>query len=397
MPISSLNELVTTLTTRFGKAKRWVNGSLGITKEELLQSMIDVATFSTAYGAPLRPNSTANVIPFLGTSTQLNDSKLSHFGGLGGGVRLDGAWQLSANGITKHELFQPTAHASNRYETTIALPKGSYGAVTLEVKVVALGQSSGIIRKVYTFDASTATGASNTVQTAQGDVATKIFVGDPDWSGSSIVVPIYERSAVNSTKVYIVEVTVSANVTFLTQLLGQTALLSAVATTSRNAALQNTVSTTSTPATQMSITSDASGVRLVNDVTTPNASQFYGTNVSGTRGWFDWTIMKLALMGATLNRQTASYTLALADAWGMVEQNVASANNLTVPPNSSVPFPILTQIIVTQYGTGQTTLTPGAGVNLRSPSGLKLASQYSAVTLIKIGTDEWYVFGNTTT
>src|SRR5574337_1325285 len=36
------------------------------------------------------------------------------------------------------------------------------------------------------------------------------------------------------------------------------------------------------------------------------------------------------------NTQTASYTLVLADANGVVEANVAAANNVTVPPNSSV-------------------------------------------------------------
>ncbi|MBB3842224.1 hypothetical protein FHS57_006255 [Runella defluvii] len=394
MPISSLNELVTTLTTRFAKAKRWVNGSLGITKEELLQSMIDVATFSTAYGAPLRSNSTVNVIPFLGTSTQLNDSKLSHFGGLGGGVRLDGAWQLSANGITKHELFQPTAHASNRYETTIALPKGSYGAVTLEVKVVALGQSSGIIRKVYTFDASTATGASNTVQTAQGDIATKIFVGDPDWSGSNIIVPLYERSAVNTAKIYVVEVSISANTTFLAQLLTQTTLLSAVATTTRNAASQNVGLTSGT---QMSITSDANGLRLINDVSTPNAFQLYGTNSAGTRGWYDQVALKSVVLKANRNRQTTSYTLALADAWGIVEQDVATANTVTIPPNSSVAFEIDTACTVIQLGAGQVTIVAGAGVTLRTADGkLKLRVQYSSCTMIQRAINDWYVIGDTT-
>ena len=94
------------------------------------------------------------------------------------------------------------------------------------------------------------------------------------------------------------------------------------------------------------------------------------------------------------NRQTASYTLVLSDADKIVEMNVASANNLTVPPNSSVAFSIGTQIIIAQYGAGQTTVVAGSGVTLRSDTGkLKIAVQYSAATLIKIATDEWYVIG----
>jgi hypothetical protein len=94
------------------------------------------------------------------------------------------------------------------------------------------------------------------------------------------------------------------------------------------------------------------------------------------------------------NRQTSSYTLVLSDKDKIVEMNVATANNLTVPPNSSVAFDIGTQIIIAQYGAGQTTIVAGSGVTLRSDTGkLKIAVQYSAVTLIKIATDEWYVIG----
>jgi hypothetical protein len=95
------------------------------------------------------------------------------------------------------------------------------------------------------------------------------------------------------------------------------------------------------------------------------------------------------------NRQTASYTLVLSD-WGkIIEMNVASANNLTIPLAVAVDFPIGTEIQVLQYGAGQTTIVPNGGVTLRSKSGqLKIANQYTGVTLVKVGTNEWYVIGN---
>jgi len=99
----------------------------------------------------------------------------------------------------------------------------------------------------------------------------------------------------------------------------------------------------------------------------------------------------------TTNRQTASYTLALADRGKLVETNVGAANTLTVPPNSSITFPIGTKIDIAQYGAGQTSIVPGAGVTVRSALGaLKLAAQYSGASLVKIGTDEWYLFGDIT-
>jgi hypothetical protein len=103
------------------------------------------------------------------------------------------------------------------------------------------------------------------------------------------------------------------------------------------------------------------------------------------------------LTGVVTNRQTASYTLALGDSNDLVEMNVATANNLTVPLNSSVTFPIGTKIDIAQYGAGQTTVVATGGVTVRSAGGaLKLAVQYSGATLVKIGTDEWYLFGDIT-
>jgi hypothetical protein len=95
------------------------------------------------------------------------------------------------------------------------------------------------------------------------------------------------------------------------------------------------------------------------------------------------------------NRQTASYTLVLSDADKLVEMNVGSANNLTIPLNSSVAFSTGTQILLAQYGAGQTTIVATSGVTIRSNGAkLKLNAQYSGATLIKIDTNEWYLFGD---
>ena len=97
----------------------------------------------------------------------------------------------------------------------------------------------------------------------------------------------------------------------------------------------------------------------------------------------------------TANRQTASYTLVLADRGKLIEMNVATANNLTIPLNSSVAFPVGTKIDVAQYGAGQITFVATGGVTIRSTNGwLKMNAQYGSATLVKIATDEWYLFGN---
>jgi hypothetical protein len=95
------------------------------------------------------------------------------------------------------------------------------------------------------------------------------------------------------------------------------------------------------------------------------------------------------------NTRTASYTLALSDSGKVVEMNVASVNNLTVPPSASVAFPIGTIIEICQYGLGQTTIVAGAGVTIRSAgSKMKLTGQYSSCSLRKRGTNEWWLVGD---
>lgn len=99
-----------------------------------------------------------------------------------------------------------------------------------------------------------------------------------------------------------------------------------------------------------------------------------------------------------VNTQTGtSYTLVLADAGKLVEMNNGSANTLTVPPNSSVAFPVGTQVLVTQLGAGATTIVAGSGVTLRSKdSNLIVNGAYVGVTLINRATDDWYVLGDLT-
>jgi hypothetical protein len=90
-----------------------------------------------------------------------------------------------------------------------------------------------------------------------------------------------------------------------------------------------------------------------------------------------------------------TYTLALADAGTCVEMTSASANTVTVPPNSSVAFPIYTAIRICQYGTGQTTIAAGVGVTIDTPSALVLRTRYSEVTIRQRAANEWVLSGDT--
>lgn len=96
-----------------------------------------------------------------------------------------------------------------------------------------------------------------------------------------------------------------------------------------------------------------------------------------------------------INSQTGtSYTLVISDMGLLIEMNNASANTLTIPPNSSVSFPVGAIITVRQMGAGQTTIAPGAGVTLLTPETALLRKQYATVTLHQRAANVWCLEGD---
>jgi hypothetical protein len=98
-----------------------------------------------------------------------------------------------------------------------------------------------------------------------------------------------------------------------------------------------------------------------------------------------------------VNDQTGTtYTLVLADAGKWVRCSNASAIALTVPPNSSVAFPVGTVVTISQAGAGAVTITAGSGVTINKRSALTLVTngQYAVAGIMKSATDTWTAFGD---
>jgi hypothetical protein len=100
------------------------------------------------------------------------------------------------------------------------------------------------------------------------------------------------------------------------------------------------------------------------------------------------------------NAQTGtSYTLVLTDVAKVISLTNGSAITLNVPTNASVAFPIGTQVLLYQGGAGQVSVvaTTPATTSIRAQgSKTKINGQYGIAGLLKVNTDEWVVFGNTT-
>jgi hypothetical protein len=104
---------------------------------------------------------------------------------------------------------------------------------------------------------------------------------------------------------------------------------------------------------------------------------------------------------AVVNTFTADHILALTDVgggangmFGHVRMNLTgTANNVTVPPNSTAAFQVGTEIGIVQVGTGVTTVVQGVGVTVTSSTGsLVSPGQNQPMVLKKISTNGWELY-----
>jgi len=183
----------------------------------------------------------------------------------------------------------------------------------------------------------------------------------------------------------------SASSTYLTQAnASATYLTQATGLTTANASATY-LTQTNASATYLTQT-NASATYL----TQSNASSNYLTQASASSNYLTQSSASSSYMplSVSLNAQNDSYTLQISDSAKLVELNNASANNLTVPLNSSQAFPIGTQITILQTGTGQTTIVATGGVTINATPGLKLRTQWSSATLIKRAENTWVAIGD---
>lgn len=99
----------------------------------------------------------------------------------------------------------------------------------------------------------------------------------------------------------------------------------------------------------------------------------------------------------TVNAST--YTLAATDGSGngnnpIILSGSSLATTVTIPLNASTAIPIGSQVDLIQGSLGLVTISPQAGVTLGSPQSARtVANQYSMVSMLKVGTNLWDLFG----
>jgi hypothetical protein len=101
-----------------------------------------------------------------------------------------------------------------------------------------------------------------------------------------------------------------------------------------------------------------------------------------------------ARQNININAQTGTtYTLVLTDNGRLVTLSNASAITVTVPTDASVAYATGAIINLQAIGAGQVTVTGDTGVTVTG-TGTKLRTQYSAGSLVKLGTNSWTLIGD---
>jgi hypothetical protein len=95
--------------------------------------------------------------------------------------------------------------------------------------------------------------------------------------------------------------------------------------------------------------------------------------------------------GSVNNQTGTTYAPVLSDNGGLIIATNASAITVTISPDSTTDFPVLSQFLVQQGGAGAVTLAAGAGVTLQTPNGAATASEFDIRGALKVATNTWVV------
>lgn len=146
-------------------------------------------------------------------------------------------------------------------------------------------------------------------------------------------------------------------------------------------------------ATGKTIPVDADELGLVDSAASNVLKKLTWANLKATlKTYFDGLYAPLITL---VTESATSRTLGLSDVNTIISCTNSGAVTITVAPQSSVTWVDSPPIMVVQKGTGQVTIAPGSGVTLRTSRSLATYAQYSIITIKRLASDEWLVFGDT--
>lgn len=119
-----------------------------------------------------------------------------------------------------------------------------------------------------------------------------------------------------------------------------------------------------------------------------------GVDFTGTvkRGGVD-----LGWLDIPQNPQNGAYTLALTDRGKHIYSANVSGQTVTIPANATVAFATGSAVVVVNDGSSNITISPASGVTLRlagsTSTGSRTLAKNGMASLLKVGTDKWFISG----
>lgn len=238
-------------------------------------------------------------------------------------------------------------------------------------------------------------GASSLVKKVADSIANVNSVGDSIANVNSVAAALLVISAVNNNKTNINAVAgnatninaVNANKTNIDAVAGNATNINAVNANKPNI---DAVATNGTNINAVSAIDD--------EVTTVAGLNTEITALGARTTEIDALYAQLPDIAEKVNKVTpsvsvtASKTLGLTDASTLQICNSESSITVTIPTNAVTAFPVGTEIVITRYGAGAVIIA--GDVIIQSSYGMKAINpQYGAVSLYKVGTDEWLLIG----
>jgi len=145
------------------------------------------------------------------------------------------------------------------------------------------------------------------------------------------------------------------------------------------------VNATTHTGTTVSVTGNVNGGNIISAALTSTAS----LNVTGNTATVTSANYQIGYRDLP---QITTFTTLVADAGG---KHYYGSGTITIPTNASVPFTTGTAILV--IASGSTTIAPAVGVTLilagSGATGSRTLAQYGQASIVKVGTDTWYVSG----
>lgn len=297
--------------------------------------------------------------------------------------------------------------------TTIGLAYGGTGATTAPA---AMANLMGYASSPGNGSTTTLTNTSSYYQQVTGVMGQTIVL-----PATSTLQTGWTFHIVNNTTVGTVVVNSSGGNLVISVPPGTTAMVTCVGTTQTTAAdwesgltdfstytgtgsvVLSSTPTLTTPIAIDNISTTSTSFNLVNSIaTTVNfagaaTALAIGATTGTTTVRNNLTVTGTTVLGPSnvTTQPLSAYTLVAGDQGKVLETTHVSGAVITVPPNSSVPFPIGAQITFIRNSSGTVQFQAGAGVTLLSDaSKFFISTQYSSATLIKRGTNEWYLIGN---